>query len=283
MGSLVEIITIRRFRFAVFDPTRLRLGVVPVSDRESPRSAKPLAYKDLITAFPAACAALNGPWAGWGVRGAPPKDDYKHPNNTSMYLESAYRDIWALAGLGLDVPPCTRPRGKMLTPLGASRGMTLGCDHTGKPFVRPGWSRPDDAPVAVQLPMPLVLDGAVAAPRADKTDPWRAPTHHLGGILQGNWVDRTERAGLGVLRTGQMLMGGGLGSTEDFARAMIECGCAWAGYTDGGGSYHLVYRDPADPEGRTTMHACRRPERPTPSWLLVAADDVTNAWRDQWT
>lgn len=133
---------------------------------------------------------------------------------------------------GIDVPS-RRPRD----------GMTLSIKLDGSVSVQSGDAIANDTAFAVQLYPPLVRGGRVVA-------------SNVGPNAQTNW-----RAGLGVLRSGNLVFAIGRKSMVDFARAMLAAGAVDAGYTDGGGS-GLVQIAGGDRYGSTE-------DRPVPVWLAA--------------
>lgn len=123
-----------------------------------------------------------------------------------------------------------------------SQGMTISVVD-GEAVVRSGAQVASGASVAVQLYPPLVREGRVVTTSSLNTD-------------------RVTRAGLAVMRDGQLafVLGNGMSMT-DFATAIAAAGGVDAGYTDGGGSGRIQYAN-------GEYHGSSR-DRRVGSWLFI--------------
>lgn len=83
------------------------------------------------------------------------------------------------------------------------------------------------ATVGVQMYPALVMDGEIQATRAT-----------------GSNADRVKRAAVAGLANGRLAFCYAIDTMAGFARRIRDAGAVWAGYTDGGGSTALGYRDP---------------------------------------
>lgn len=246
---------VRQYSFLEFDPKLLCLGVQLT---EFASEAKPVGYKEVVNTFGKTRklqAALNGPMAGWS-KSDKWKGVQEYDRTQSMFLESACFE----KDLNLSVAPTkVGPHGGMTLGI---RQQTTGTTVTTVGYAEDGWVKDDTTIVALQLPFSLVINGK--------------PTKFL---TSGNLSERTGRPALGLLKNGNLILGGGYGSCVELTTALIEVGAKRAGYLDGGGSYHFLVAhhqehnasgEPSQPLKNDFYGPTK--DRPTPSWVLVLSE-----------
>lgn len=228
---MIEQRTIAGLKYAIFQPSQLGLYAHAVTGGFLPVSP------DEILGLTNAEAAINGPMFDvCSGQDLPPGNAQRYASSMCDRLSYKHRD----PAIGLNAPG---------TNLFA--GMTFSTTPRGV-SVLPGSEVPPDAKVSIQT-FPVLLQDGVN----------RASTSEVNNHSE-------YRSAIALMPDGRLAFVAGTGTLHGFADAIAQSGVKFAGYTDGGGSTHLVTAG--------GKYGASEP-RKVPSWLIVRPASVAPTGR----
>lgn len=218
---MIEQTTIAGLKYVIFPPSQLGLYAHVVPGGYQPTGP------DEILALTNAEAAINGPMFDvCSGQDLPPGNAARYSHSVCDRLSYKHFD----PAIGLNAPG---------TSLFA--GMTFSTTPRGV-SVLPGSEVPPDAKVSIQTFPVLLQDGEN---RASTSAPNNSSEY---------------RSAIALMPDGRLALVSGTGTLHGFADAIARAGVRFAGYTDGGGSTHLVTAD--------HTYGASEP-RKVPSWIVV--------------